>query len=188
MRNFGEESFFRKEISILGEKPTEQKQDKTAQKIDLQFFPEGGDLVQGLPSRIAFKATKPDGTGIAVSGAVYDAQNQKLVDFKDSHLGMGAFALQPQQGQRYIARVTFADGSKGEYTLPEAKSTGYVLSVNETANPDQLQINVSGNASGRQPVVLTGISRDAVQYAEQLNVQAGQTLASRSPKRISQQV
>jgi hypothetical protein len=182
MRNFGEENFFRKEISILGEKPTEQKQDKTTTKIDLQFFPEGGDLVQGLPSRIAFKATKPDGTGIAVTGAVYDAQNQKLVDFKDSHLGMGAFALQPQQGQRYQARVTFADGSTASYTLPEAKATGYVLSVNETANPDQLQLSVTGNANGRQSLVLTGISRDAVQYAEQIIVQPGQTFSKQIAK------
>ncbi|MBF8964984.1 TonB-dependent receptor plug domain-containing protein [Pontibacter sp. FD36] len=182
MRNFGEESFFRKEISIIGEKAPTEKQDKTAQKIDLQFFPEGGDLVQGVQSRVAFKATKPDGTGIAVSGAVHDAQNQKLFDFKDSHLGMGAFALQPQQGQRYKARVTFEDGSKTEYTLPEPKATGYVLRVNETANPDQVQVQITGNASSRQSLVLTGISRDAVQYAEQISLQPGQTFSKQIPK------
>ncbi|MBX0335422.1 TonB-dependent receptor plug domain-containing protein [Pontibacter sp. HSC-14F20] len=182
MRNYGEENFFRKEISIIGEKAAAEKQAKTTQRIDLQFFPEGGDLLQGMQSRVAFKATKPDGTGTAVTGAVYDAQNQKLFDFKDTHLGMGAFALQPQQGQRYTARVTFEDGSKAEYTLPEAKSAGFVLSVNETANPDQLQVNVTGNASGQQSLVLTGISRDAVQYAEQINLQAGQTFSKQIAK------
>ncbi|WP_299707893.1 TonB-dependent receptor plug domain-containing protein [uncultured Pontibacter sp.] len=183
MRNFGEESFFRKEINIIGaQTKTEEKTEKTAQKIDLQFFPEGGDLVQGLQSRVAFKATNPDGTGIAVTGAVYDAQNQKVLDFKDTHLGMGAFVLQPQQGQRYTARVNFADGRTAEFSLPEAQASGYVLQINETANPDQLQVTVAGNVAGRQPLLLTGISRDEVQYAEQLNLQPGQSFSKQIAK------
>lgn len=175
MRNFGEEHFFRRAINIIGEKTAEEKSTKTAQQIDLQFFPEGGDLVQGLQSRVAFKATKPDGRGIALTGEVYDAQNQKVLEFKDTHLGMGAFALQPQQGQRYTARVTFEDGSKAEYTLPEAKQTGFVLSVEETSDPNQVQLSVKSNVAGRQSLVLTGISRDAVQHTEQFNLEAGQS-------------
>ena len=182
MRNFGEEHFFRTAINVIGEKTTQDSPVKSAQKIDLQFFPEGGDLVQGLQSRVAFKATKPDGTGIAVTGAVYDALKQKILDFKDAHQGMGAFVLQPQQGQRYVARVTFEDGSNGEYTLPEAKTTGFVMSLDETTDPNQLQLSVRSNAAGRHSLVLTGISRDAVQHTEQFNLEAGQTFSKQIPK------
>jgi hypothetical protein len=183
MRNFGEESFFRKEINIItAQSETEEKQTQSAQKIDLQFFPEGGDLVQGLQSRVAFKATKPDGTGAAVTGAVFDAQNQKVLDFKDGHLGMGAFVLQPQQGQRYTARVSFADGRTAEYPLPEVQASGYVLQINETANLDQLQVSISSNVSGRQSLLLTGISRDSVQYAEQITLQPGQAFSKQIAK------
>ena len=176
MRNFGEENFFQRTINIVGENTAKEEQPaKSTHNIDFQFFPEGGDLVQGLSSRVAFKATNPDGTGAAVTGAVYDAQNRKLFDFKDAHLGTGAFVLQPQAGQRYLAKVTFGDGRTAEYPLPEAKASGYVLSVNETANPEKLQLTVTGNVSGKQQLVLTGISRDALQYSETITLEPGQT-------------
>lgn len=183
MRNFGEESFFRKEIHIVGTNAAKEEKTTTAnQQIDLQFFPEGGDLVTGIASRVAFKATNPDGTGDAVNGAVYDAQNRKLLDFKDAHLGMGAFTLQPQKDQRYTARVTYKDGRTASYELPEAKANGFVLSVNETTNPDQLQLTVTGNVKGKQQLVLTGISRDAIQYSEDITLQEGQPFSRQIPK------
>ncbi|MDX5483057.1 MAG: TonB-dependent receptor plug domain-containing protein, partial [Hymenobacteraceae bacterium] len=172
MRNFGEENFFRREISIIGEENSETE--KATGKIDFQFFPEGGDLVQGLSSRVAFKATNPDGTGATVKGAVYDSQNRKLLDFQDTHLGMGAFELLPQKGQRYQAKVTFEDGSSAAFPLPEAKATGYVLKVDATANPDKLALTVTSNISGRQSLLITGISRDVLQYSETITLQPGQ--------------
>ncbi|MDX5482940.1 MAG: TonB-dependent receptor plug domain-containing protein [Hymenobacteraceae bacterium] len=180
MRNFGEENFFRREISIIGEEIA--KAEKTTGKVDFQFFPEGGDLVQGLSSRVAFKATNPDGTGASVKGAVYDSQNRKLLDFQDTHLGMGAFELQPQQGQRYQARVTYKDGSTATYQLPEAKTTGYVLRIDEPANPDRLTLTVTSNVSGRQSLLLTGISRDALQYSQNMTLQPGQTFSKQVSK------
>lgn len=41
--------------------------------IDLQFMPEGGDLIADLASRVAFKAINEDGLGVNVSGKVYDS-------------------------------------------------------------------------------------------------------------------
>ena len=84
--------------------------------------------------------------------------------------------------QGYTARVTFEKASLREYTLPEAKPTGFVLSLDETTDPDHLQISVRSNAAGRQSLVLTGISRDAVQHTEQFNLEAGQTFSKQIAK------
>lgn len=58
---------------------------------DLQFFPESGQLVHGLSSRVAVKAIGPDGKGIKVEGVVVDRQGKKITNFKSNALGMGVF-------------------------------------------------------------------------------------------------
>ncbi len=60
MRNFGDTFFFEKEISIANSTDSDQflqrifLADKSG--IDIQFFPEGGSLVDSIPTNIAFKA------------------------------------------------------------------------------------------------------------------------------------
>ncbi|RDV14229.1 hypothetical protein DXT99_15670 [Pontibacter diazotrophicus] len=176
MRNFGENTFFNKTIRVLGpETAGKQEAAAVSQEMDFQFFPEGGDLVQGLTNRVAFKAIGPGGTGVAVSGSVFDDQGQKLTDFTDTHLGMGAFELLPREGRRYFARVTTSDGESLEYALPLAQARGYVLRVDEVSDENVISVTVSGNVNEQEPLVLTGISQDALQYSQTFTLQPGQT-------------
>jgi hypothetical protein len=183
MRNFGEDAFFNKTINVLGDNNSNRINtgSKVSQDIDFQFFPEGGDIIQGLTNRVAFKATGPDGRGIAVTGSVFDDRGQKILDFQDFHLGMGAFVLQPQAGRSYKARVKTRDGKTAEYTLPAAKSTGYVLIIDETADGKNLQVSITGNVSRQEPLVLTGISQDALKFSQTIKLQQGQTYRQEIP-------
>jgi hypothetical protein len=174
MRNFGEESFFNQEVSVLGQAGSTAKTVVNTGKVDMQFFPEGGDFITGLQSRVAFKAIDPTGAGVKISGSVYDNQGQKVADFADKHLGMGTFTLQPQQGQRYVARVKNQAGVITEYALPVAKSMGYALRVDETADSRNWQVMVTGQVAQPEPLVLTAISRDALQFSETIKLQPGQ--------------
>lgn len=61
MKNFGEEYFFRKSIGIVNSDVEGITPDITKQKIDLQFFPESGNLVDQVPTKIAFKAIDENG-------------------------------------------------------------------------------------------------------------------------------
>ncbi|MDQ4140073.1 MAG: TonB-dependent receptor plug domain-containing protein, partial [Bacteroidota bacterium] len=175
MRNFGEETFFNKEIQILAPNTSNTNVTEVANKVDFQFFPEGGDLVEGLSSRVAFKAAGANGPGVAVSGSVFDDKGQKVVDFADAHLGMGAFELQPQAGSRYVAKVKTKDGKTAEYALPAAKPAGYTLRVDETTEGTYWQVSVAGKINQPESLVVTGISRDALQYSENIKIQPGQT-------------
>lgn len=58
---------------------------------DLQFFPESGQLVHGMGSKVAFKAIGPEGKGIEVLGEIYDKQGEKVTEFESNELGMGVF-------------------------------------------------------------------------------------------------
>lgn len=63
MRNFDQEFFFVKTVKILNSETSANLIPIHEDKTDLQFFPEGGQLVDGLTSRVAFKAIGNDGLG-----------------------------------------------------------------------------------------------------------------------------
>ena len=142
-------AYFENELSI-GNFNTQQTGTKSAvkngaaAKTDIQFFPEGGTLVSGIMSKVAFKAIGTDGKGVAVSGEVFDSGNNKVCGFWAAHLGMGYFNLLPQEGRSYTARVTYPDGSKGEVKLPAAEQSGLTLTANNDAFP-QVNIKIEAN-------------------------------------------
>lgn len=105
-------------------------------KVDVQFFPESGSLVNGINSKVAFKAVGADGLGANIKGTVVDDQNQQVATFSSTHLGMGVFKLIPFSGKTYKAHVTYADGSEGVFDLPKAIDNGYVLSIDNSYDDD----------------------------------------------------
>ena len=147
----------------------------TASRPDVQFFPEGGNMVEGLPAVVACKAVDVNGRSIMVRGQIRNAQNAVVVAaFSSRHAGMGRFSLVPGSGQRYHAHLTLPDGSTVDYPLPVAKPAGYTLRVVETSEsflvearyrgatgvpapgPVQLMSQVRGVAAYPGPRPLTG--------------------------------
>ncbi|SDJ28690.1 hypothetical protein SAMN04487898_102173 [Pedobacter sp. ok626] len=111
----------------------------TAAAYDLQFFPEGGELIAGIASRIGFKAINGNGSGIELKGSVVDNSGTKLSDFSSTHLGMGSFYINAEAGKTYKANVTFSDGTTKSFDLPKTLESGIVAQVNNT---DSLLFNL----------------------------------------------
>jgi hypothetical protein len=111
---------------------------------DVQLFPEGGNLINGIRSRVAIKAVKPDGLGIDAKGTIVDNAGATIADFTTQHLGMGVFAILPEAGKSYKANITFADGTQSSYDLPGARGEGINLSVNNN-KADSLGIKIAAN-------------------------------------------
>ncbi len=110
----------------------------------LQFFPEGGNLVTELPSKVAFKAVGADGLGVNVKGIVLDNSNMEVAKIASTHLGMGEFSFTPEEGKTYKAKITYGDGSQATVSLPQAESKGITLAVN-TDDPSKLSIDIKAN-------------------------------------------
>lgn len=119
--------------------------------LDLQFFPEGGHLVAGIPSRVGFKAVDISGKGRQVAGSVHDQQGNLVMDFKSEHLGMGAFTFTPEPGKTYTAQVQLPNGRTARYKLPEAKPEGVVLQV---AQHSEHTVNFRIEHNFREPASL----------------------------------
>ena len=146
---------------------------------DVQFFPEGGSLVEGLESTVAFKAVGADGLGLAVSGQVLDAQNQPVATFSSHHRGMGTFRLLPQPGQRYHAQVVAGAGAPLAVALPAAQPSGYLLRVATGANAFFVSIQQRG-AGG--PLLLVGQVRGTPSYVGRTQVTSSAPVVVRIPK------
>jgi TonB-dependent SusC/RagA subfamily outer membrane receptor len=136
MLNSGELDFFDQSISVgslikrhVPDSLTEQSPDVTRNKADVQFFPEGGTLVEGIETKLAFKAIGTNGLAIDVKGVVFDKGDKQVCSFESSHLGMGYFFLKPEKGNDYKAKLTFADGSQNIVDLPRQEGSGISLSL-----------------------------------------------------------
>ncbi len=129
--------------SIISNEATKSTASAQTAKADLQFFPEGGELVTAIISKVAFKAIGANGLGVNVKGVVIDNTNNQVTTFTSAHLGMGAFYLQPEEGKTYEAKVTFADGTQNTFDLPAPVSKGIVLAVKDTL--DKISIEISSN-------------------------------------------
>jgi TonB-dependent SusC/RagA subfamily outer membrane receptor len=142
MRNEGEEAFFYQTIpvfSITNNKIPESIAGHPSQilnnKADIQFFPEGGNLIAGIRSKVAFKAIGTGGLGIDVKGVITDNGNKEVTSFASVHLGMGYFYLNPEEGKTYKAKLTFADGTQTTIDLPKPEAKGITLSINNDSIP-----------------------------------------------------
>lgn len=104
-------------------------------KVHVNFYPEGGNLVEDLTSRVAFAVNDDEGRMFDVQGVILD-ENKELVQgtvtYKD---GRGYFSLTPDDEPKYL-QLTTADGKKQEFELPEALTEGVVMTVNALNDPD----------------------------------------------------
>lgn len=150
---------------------------KTAAKPkDVQFFPEGGNMLSGIRTKIAFKAINSNGMGVDIKGTVVDETNKEIVQFSSQHLGMGVFVFQPETGKSYKANVTFPDGTQSTYELPRVLDEGIYLSVNN-ANPDTVIIKLASNPDFLQKFANTRFyivaqSGGTIYYAAQTSLQS----------------
>ena len=139
---------------------------------DVQFFPEGGGLVNGVASRVGFKAVGMDGKGILVKGSVIDDQGNEVADFESEHAGMGVFNLRSEEGRTYTAKISYPDGGQGSIALPKAENKGVVLAVYQP-NQDSVLVRVNTSpvmSSTPLNVSLVAQSGGEIIHAASLNI------------------
>jgi hypothetical protein len=111
--------------------------------VDLQFMPEGGYLVAGLPSHIGFKAVGDDGHGVNLTGKIINTvNNTEVITFQSLYKGIGIFDLAPQPGDVYVARITLPGGQTKDVPLPAVKTSGTELRVRNIAERDSMDVFV----------------------------------------------
>jgi len=119
---------------------------RQTEKCDVQFFPEGGELVSGVRSRVAIKAIGANGLGRDIKGTIEDNTGNVVADFATQHLGMGVFAITPEAGKSYRAKMNIPGETSFAFDLPKTQEVGYTLSVNNSEK-DSLYVKIATNES-----------------------------------------
>ncbi|GHE47532.1 carboxypeptidase-like regulatory domain-containing protein [Sphingobacterium griseoflavum] len=149
---------------------------------DVQFFPEGGDLLAGIAKKVAFKASNTVGRGLKVTGKIIDSKKKEVVSFTDLTMGMGSFDFVPVLGEKYKAVVSFENGEQRTFDLPEVKAEGInvVLLNDDGAN---LQVGLVANDAfyekmTNQPFYILGQSNGHLVYAAQATLKNSSVLVN----------
>ncbi len=147
MKNFGADHFFEKIITIVNtQKANETISSPKPDQYDIQFFPEGGNLVNGIQSKVAFKATDQTGKGVAFTGSLLDEQDNVIIkSFQPLKFGMGNFSFTPTSGHHYKAIIDIAGKNKITKELPSVYAEGYVMKV--TTGQSIITVTVQTNIS-----------------------------------------
>ncbi len=138
-------------------------------EIEMQFFPEGGDLVSGLQSKVAFRATDLVGNSVDVQGVILNSKGEHVADFNSLHDGMGAFVVTPDNSQ-YTAKVTFPSHVQKTFELPRAERDGYTLSIDDITADD---VNLIIRSTSASEVSLIASIRGKTHFSTGLKIEKG---------------
>lgn len=149
---------------------------------DVQFFPEGGDLLAGVAKKLAFKAVSSTGKGLKIQGKIIDSKKNEIVAFNDMAFGMGAIEFMPVAGESYRAVVSFENGEQRTYDLPEIKAEGInIILHNEDDAAFQMAL-IANEAyfekMVNQPFYILGQSNGHLVYAAQATLKNSSVLIS----------
>lgn len=146
------------------------------QDVDIQFFPEGGDLISGVNKKVAFKAVASGGSGMKVKGKIIDSKKKEIIAFEDLGMGMGSFTLLPTSGETYKAVVTFENGVEKTVDLPAVVDNKInVVSVsqdNEFINVGLVTNDQYFNTIQNKPYYVFGQLNGHLIYAAQASIKS----------------
>ncbi|MEJ5993806.1 hypothetical protein WG904_05175 [Pedobacter sp. Du54] len=148
MQNFGSDQFFEKSITLINTLIAPEPKKKTAAH-DVQFFPEGGDLVEGIANSVGFKVVGLEGKGIDLNGVIINQKNDTVARFQSLKFGMGKFSFTPMPNSSYKA---IAGVTKKEIIikdLPTARKQGYNITLTDN-DADFLTLTVGTNVKADQ--------------------------------------
>ena len=109
-------------------------------EVTLKFFPEGGNLVAGVQSQVAFEATDKGGAPLEVKGHIVGKGGEQRAQFATKHEGRGVFDYTPTEGDK--AEVEYG-GKKYRFDLPEAQEQGAVMRVDNVTMRDSVKVVIS---------------------------------------------
>ena len=121
--------------------------------VNVTFYPEGGNLIAGLPCRVAFKATGSDAFGIDGAlvitgvknvfewgkGVAYMTTNSRQDSAFTVHDGMGSFVFTPD-GSETVKFIT-SDGESFRCKLPKTEDDGYSMMA-DMISDSLMQVNI----------------------------------------------
>lgn len=131
-------------------------------KLSLAFFPEGGKMVAGLPTRLYFEAQTMLGKPADIAGRLIDDTGNAVAKFSTYKNGLGRIEFTPATGRTYKAEITRPGSVTELYTLPLAEENGCVLRSYDDFDGQEKALRVAVRCSESQNVTVAATLRENV--------------------------
>ena len=105
--------------------------------LEVEFFPEGRELLAEVANRVYFRVRTPLGLPADLQGAIVDSQGREVVPVQtagqegqsEQTAGLGMFRLRPRVGETYSLQVTSPRALAIHAPFPAIRTTGLTLSL-----------------------------------------------------------
>ena len=167
MENLGDDYFFKKNIRIGSPTPTLPEREgvrnvtgRSTERannaplsgelegafFDVTFYPEGGNLPEGVVHKVAFKALNRNGYPEAITGYLIDESGIESTPIQTIHAGMGVFSYRPEAGKTYRLKCTGEKGVEKVFELPQSDPRARSLAVSILSEGIIVGIQKSGQS------------------------------------------
>jgi hypothetical protein len=156
------------------------------QTIDLAIYPEGGDLIAGLPNRVYVEGRTPAQKPADMAGTIVNASGKEVATFRTEHEGRGRFLFIPAKGEAYSLRISEPAGIKTVFPLPDVKESGVALSSISDIAPklEDVALRVAATTGGAYDVVLSQRGKELSFKRVWLHANQAQDIALSVPRSI----
>ncbi len=137
-----------------------QREYKNTPSYSVKFYPESGNLVAGVESKVAFQVMGSFDKPQEVECTVYNKKGE-ILSTKSTHLGIGVFEFTPDGGEYYMC----IDSDEYKHKLPKAFKDGSVVSVDNLMGNKDVVINVA--STSKESIGVAIISRGNIAHSEQ---------------------
>jgi hypothetical protein len=129
--------------------------------VDLALYPEGGDLIGGIASRVYFEARTPQAKPADIAGLVVEQDSGEPVgELRSQHEGRGRFDFTPQAGKSYAIRLTEPSGIAKTFPLPRVRAEGATLKSLKDVTAAGQPVRMVVSARGEGPFLVTLSKRE----------------------------
>lgn len=167
MENEDAAYFFHKQIQIINPRDSSVLSTKKERiTFDFQLFPEGGNLVDGITTKLAYKMT--DEYGKAMDFKAYiSSGNDTIAKLIPYHLGMGSILFSPDIKKEYKVIIETSSHEIFIKPIPTIYQFGTVLNVSDIN--DKVLVNIKNNWANQKQLELVVHANEQVIFQNQFS-------------------
>jgi uncharacterized membrane-anchored protein YhcB (DUF1043 family) len=131
-------------------------------KLHVEFFPEGGELTQGVSNRVYFQVKNTLGNPAELKGRIVDQDGNTAATLETLHddledginQGQGSFTMVPAAGKKYQLKIDTPIGMECKDPFPAVKADGVVLHLTKPVAHDAIEGEVT--STDRRRLLMVG--------------------------------
>lgn len=137
--------------------------------IVIRFFPEGGNLIAGVPTKIGYTAFNKWGIPVDVEGSVLNQQGEQVTPIKTLTKGLGLFSIISPGQQKYKLQLSGKVGQNQSFELPGTAADGLAISVVKT-DAEFIYVNLNFPDKQKHAIALTVTHGNNVYWAGDMEI------------------